>query len=398
MRKLSKATSADQAADQKTATEQGSLFAIRPETGAGCSDQATKTALAVSPEGQNPATLQTAPLQAGSDGDGATADGGPIRSQATLQPETATATPKTTTATPQNQGFSQQPGPDSGLIANSQTTKATKSAAVAAYLSGFGRCDGDVMLMQRAFFRNPALWADRRVIELNERLAKANAHFDATVPDWSDPIPSGDAQANSLRLVLKAMGIEWEARLLQAHRANGLDDPTTGYKGMRLYLCASNDMAARLMDDVLWQMRIGAPGMWHGDHLVQLAEADWVVTLDHPAAHYAPSPTTIDVPASPAPVAIPRPSYPAGWRPTAAELQAIGWNADQAAYLVQVLSATVAGPVRLSDVMVVQDTAIWLDRLAVDAMDGPTGPRARTKALQGDVRLFWAAISGKAAA
>jgi hypothetical protein len=131
----------------------------------------------------------------------------------------------------------------------------------------------------------------RRIAELQAAALKASAYFDSTVPAWGDPLPTEDVAARMWRLTCKALAQRWECLLLEAYQAqHGGAQPTAGYKGQRVFLPFLDvDQAADLLRDVRWLMRIGAPGVWHGRHIVQLPEADWVVPLDHPSVRYRQS-------------------------------------------------------------------------------------------------------------
>lgn len=147
------------------------------------------------------------------------------------------------------------------------------------YLSGFRQITGDVSLIRHRFFTNPYQWAERKVAELAERGAKARAFFDSTIPTWDAPIPTADELARMRRLTCKALAQAWEYRLLKAHLDEGWPAPASGYKGLRVYHLATPRQSELLLQDVARQVADGAPGIWHGPNIVQLAEADYVVVV-----------------------------------------------------------------------------------------------------------------------
>jgi hypothetical protein len=248
-----------------------------------------------------------------------------------------------------------------------------------------------VILIQPQFFQNPHQWGVRKVAELAERMARADAYFVSTTPDWHDPLPAGPEQAKAWRLVCKNIAQQWEHRLLKANVDDGQPDPTGGYKGMRVYHCADNRLAEQLLSDVRWLMGHGAPGTWHGRHIVQLPEADWVVPLDHPDVRYAPFVPPINVDQ-----VVPSHKFPAGHVPSSDDLVIVGWDRANAARIAWCLECRPSGPVQLNQVTVITDPQRFLAQLAIDALAGPRGPRARTGALLKEVDQFAGAVGPEA--
>ncbi|MNY20393.1 hypothetical protein D3C86_1538690 [compost metagenome] len=82
------------------------------------------------------------------------------------------------------------------------------------------------------------------------------------------------------------------------------------------------------------------------------------------------------------------------------EVEAEGetWD-DETAWLIDWLSTAPAPsePFTLSSGQRVSDPALWLARIRKDAAEGSRGPRARTGALQDDVRVFYRLMNSEAA-
>jgi hypothetical protein len=174
-----------------------------------------------------------------------------------------------------------------GQNGGSKALTFAQPAEVTAYLCGFAASDGHPELIRPGFWRNPHQWGVRRLAELAERVKRAQQWDENSMPAFDEPVPTGAELARQRRLYQKGVALRWEWWLLRAWREVGRTDPADGFLGLRVYQCANDDLAAQLLREVVSQMNDGAPGTWHGRHIVQLAEADWVAVLDHPAVRYA---------------------------------------------------------------------------------------------------------------
>jgi hypothetical protein len=186
-------------------------------------------------------------------------------------------------STPLNQDFQGEggeQGPFFGGGVVSKDAQTIKSDAVSQYLSGPSWSHGSLNMIQPHFFPQDAAWLAQKLVDLAEQRTKAEGYLERIIPAFTDPVPSEAEQVTRWKRYFKTAAITWEYLILKEYAHIGQACPRGGFKGKRCYTMSSPKLLNAFMAEIDHQQRLDAPVVWHGQNVVQLAEADFVVVVD----------------------------------------------------------------------------------------------------------------------